>query len=49
MGWSILATARQTPGARAYRELARRLAGVPAVPNVRLAEDIDLAEPVSAR
>jgi chromosome partitioning protein len=43
MGWSILATARQTPGAQAYRQLARKLAGVPDVPEVRLeGESIDL-------
>ena len=43
MGWSILATARQTPGAQAYRQLARKLAGVPEVPEVRLEDQsIDL-------
>src|SRR3954466_4019191 len=35
-GRSILATARQTPGAQGYRQLARKLAGVPEVPEVRL-------------
>jgi chromosome partitioning protein len=43
MGWSILATARRTPGAQAYRVLARRLAGLPEVPEVRVPEEsIDL-------
>ncbi len=31
-GRSILSTASRTPGARAYRELARRLVGLPVEP-----------------
>jgi chromosome partitioning protein len=39
MGWSILSTARSTPGAQAYRQLARRLAGVPEPREIPLAQD----------
>jgi chromosome partitioning protein len=43
MGWSILATARSAPGAQAYRQLARRMAGIPDLPAVRVGdESIDL-------
>ena len=45
-GRSILATSRQTPGARAYRMLARRLAGFADLPDARVGADdmIDLVE-----
>jgi chromosome partitioning protein len=38
-GRSILATSRQTPGAQAYRMLARRLAGLPDLPGARVDSD----------
>jgi chromosome partitioning protein len=51
MGWSVLSTARQTPGARAYRVLARRLAGFPELPDARVGVDdvIELVETTGAR
>ena len=50
-GRSILATSRHTPGAQAYRVLARRLAGYPDLPDARVGVDdvIDLVGSMSAR
>jgi len=42
MGWSILSTARNTPGAQAYRSLARCLAGVPEPREIRIDDDASI-------